>query len=111
MPNINGFGKPTPSINMPCPACGAGTLVSTFDASGDHRNRIACPVPSCSYDVPLKEFQLTLTEPMPGKCPDCGHGQMIRKTKDVDSKFMGWIKCAKNGCSYEDSFEAFKAIQ
>lgn len=41
-------------------------------------------------------------------CPDCNH-PVIRKTKDIDSKFMGWVECSEDNCNYEDSFANFKA--
>ena len=108
MPAIDTFGMPTREANTACPACGVGSLVMKFDMQYGHMNRIACPVASCSYDVPMKEFQSTLTETMPKNCPGCGHGQMIRKTKDVDSKFMGWVECPVESCTYEASFVDFR---
>lgn len=43
-----------------------------------------------------------------GPCPTCGNASMIRKTKDVNGDFMGWIECASDACAYEASFQAFR---
>ena len=42
-------------------------------------------------------------------CPDCQHKTMILKTKDADSKYMGWVKCSQDNCAYGDAFENFRA--
>jgi ssDNA-binding Zn-finger/Zn-ribbon topoisomerase 1 len=108
MPTIDTFGMPAPSAHAKCPVCGVGALVRKFDMQHGHLNRIACPVASCAYDVSDREFQSTLTEVMPVNCPDCGQ-PLVRCTKDIDSKFMGWVKCSNAGCANESSFADFKA--
>jgi ssDNA-binding Zn-finger/Zn-ribbon topoisomerase 1 len=110
MPTIDTFGMPTREANKACPACGVGMLVMKFDHEHGHMNRIACPVAGCAYDVPLKEFQSTLTEVLPVNCQNCGK-PMVRTTKDLDSKFMGWVKCSGVGCANAMTFLEFKAAR
>jgi hypothetical protein len=43
-----------------------------------------------------------------GPCPTCGNKRMIRRTKDVNSPFLGWIECAADACAYEASLEDFR---
>jgi len=112
MPAIDSFGKTTAVVSMPCPSCGNTSLVRKFKASDSPiADWIACPVVSCSYEASFRDFRATISVEAPMTCPQCKYETMTLKTKDADSKYMGWVKCAKNGCSYEDSFEAFKAIQ
>lgn len=43
-----------------------------------------------------------------GPCPTCGHGFMIRKTKDANSVPLGWVVCASGTCAYGATFDAFR---
>jgi hypothetical protein len=108
MPTLETFGMPTRTINKKCSVCGVGDLVMKFDMVNGHMNRVVCPVASCAYDVSDREFRAGLTEVMPVNCPDCGQ-PLVRCTKDIDSKFMGWVKCSNVGCANESSFADFKA--
>jgi hypothetical protein len=107
MPTIDTFGMPTREANKTCPVCGVGMLVMKFDMANGHMNRITCPVPACTYDVSMKEFQAALTQDFPATCSDCS-SPMLLTTKDVDSKFMNWVKCSNTGCANAMTLEEFK---
>lgn len=110
MPTIDTFGKASAVVAIPCPACGNSSVVRKFKAADSHTaDWIACPVPTCSYESSFRDLRATISVEVPMICPACQNPTMIRKTKDATSKYMGWIKCARNGCSYEASFESFSS--
>jgi hypothetical protein len=63
--------------------------------------------------MPLDQKQASVERPWSGPCPTCGYKFMTRTTKDANSEFQGWIKCANpNGsCTYAADFYDFREIQ
>ena len=59
--------------------------------------------------MPQTGKRLTMTVPHCGPCPTCGCSRMIRKTKDADSPFLGWVECSDDACAYEASFDDFRS--
>lgn len=108
MPAIDSFGKATDVISMPCPLCENPSVVRKFKTADSRTNDwIVCPVQSCSYEATFREFRATIEIEVPLTCPDCGHKTMVRKTKDIYSRYLGLVKCMAGACTYEANFEDF----
>lgn len=60
--------------------------------------------------MPVPEKLRSLTRRLRGPCPLCGNSHLIRKTRNANSPFMRWVKCPKEGCSFQGSMQDYMAM-